>query len=197
MECPRAVVHVLWLLLRVALTVTACLFWICACYYLLGLGAVSLVDDGGVVFPKGAAFYVVPIIAVLLLCGAVGLLALLHCLWGVFSPPSLFLEQYNNRTTSNEERMSCSIQLLVVQTIARLLLQWLVFVLFMSYFVVWMSDWLQCVQRDVLICGSILSWSILSALVLGVSYWIFKKSSDRIGLDYLRVEVDDQQTVAS
>ena len=76
--------------MRVVVTLVVSVVWTCVCFYLLLLGAASLTPDG-VVFHKGAAYYVVPCVAIVLLLGALGVLAILRYCWRLL-PEILNLE---------------------------------------------------------------------------------------------------------
>jgi len=186
--------------IRVVVTLAVYVLWTCCCFYLLLMGAGSLTPDG-VVFQKGAAYYVVPVVAVLLLLGAIGFLALLRYFWRL--PPELNMaaavpEQDNyysrlnvnsntNSPTDDDARhadptrtllgvhYSEEVRIILQQKIGRaalILLVWTIFLLLVLIFVNWVVEKIECKKRDLLICGSIPFWCFMASVMLCGAYFI-------------------------
>jgi len=186
--------------IRVVVTLAVYVLWTCCCFYLLLMGAGSLTPDG-VVFQKGAAYYVVPVVAMLLLLGAIGFLALLRYFWRL--PPELNMaaavpEQDNyysrlnvnsntNSPTDDDARhadptrtllgvhYSEEVRIILQQKIGRaalILLVWTIFLLLVLIFVNWVVEKIECKKRDLLICGSIPFWCFMASVMLCGAYFI-------------------------
>jgi len=180
--------------IRVFVTLVVYVLWTCWCFYLLGLGAASLTPDG-VVFQKGAAYYVVPFEAILLLLGAIGYLALLRYFWRL--PPELNFavpeqENYsrlnvniNTNSPTDDERHAGPTRTLgvnyseevstILKKIGRaafILLVWIIFLLLVLIFVNLVVEKLKCKERDLLICGSIPFWCFMAYVMLCGAYFI-------------------------
>jgi len=186
--------------IRVVVTLAVYVLWTCCCFYLLLMGAGSLTPDG-VVFQKGAAYYVVPVVAMLLLLGAIGFLALLRYFWRL--PPELNMaaavpEQDNyyshlnvnsntNSPTDDDARhadptrtllgvhYSEEVRIILQQKIGRaalILLVWTIFLLLILIFVNWVVEKIECKKRDLLICGSIPFWCFMASVMLCGAYFI-------------------------
>jgi len=185
--------------IRVVVTLAVYVLWTCCCFYLLLMGSGSLTPDG-VVFQKGAAYYVVPVVAMLLLLGAIGFLALLRYFWRL--PPELNMaaavpEQDNyysrlnvnsntNSPTDDDARHADPTRTLlgvhyseevriILQKIGRaalILLVWTIFLLLVLIFVNWVVEKIECKKRDLLICGSIPFWCFMASVMLCGAYFI-------------------------